>query len=94
MRLFLYSVFDVQLKVHLAPFAGRGDVEAVRQVRATLENPQMVNSPLVMAPHDYELVRVCEFDDETGICSGSREFVSSVKTISDSLSKRGGTVTP
>ena len=66
MRLYLYSIHDKLMNVYLAPFVARADVEAVRQLTASLEDPQMAKSALVMTPSDYNLCIVGEFNDETG----------------------------
>ena len=67
MKLSLYSVHDRLMNVHLAPFVARANVEALRQMKAAFDDPNMAKSPLVTNPSDYDLVLVGSFDDETGI---------------------------
>lgn len=67
MNIRLYSVHDKLLGVYLAPFAARAHVEAMRQMKHTLADPQMVNSNLVTNPGDFDLVYVATMDDETGL---------------------------
>lgn len=66
MKIRLYSIKDRLLGAFLAPFCARADVEAVRQLRATMQDPQMAKSGLVTSPQDYDLYYVGTFDDETG----------------------------
>lgn len=66
MRIRLYSVKDRLLGVYLAPFASRADVEAVRQIKATLKDPQMAGSSMLQSPKDFDLCYVATLDDETG----------------------------
>lgn len=67
MRLNMYSVYDRLMQVYLTPFYARADVEAVRQMRNSMQDPQMAKSPLVTNPKDYDLAKVGVFDDETGL---------------------------
>lgn len=66
MKIRLYSIRDRLLQAYLSPFAARADVEAVRQLRATMQDPSMAKSGLVTTPTDYDLYYVGTFDDETG----------------------------
>lgn len=66
MKLHLYSVHDKLLGVYLAPFASRADIEAIRQMKATLSDPQMKGSSLLQNPQDFDLCHVGSFDDENG----------------------------
>lgn len=67
MKIRLYSIKDRLLGAFLSPFAARADVEAVRQLRATMQDPQMAKSGLVTTPTDYDLYYVGTFEDETGL---------------------------
>lgn len=66
MRIRLYSLKDRLLGAFLAPFPARADVEAVRQLKNSLKDPQMAQSQLVQHKEDYDLYYVGIFDDETG----------------------------
>ncbi|QXP44337.1 MAG: nonstructural protein [Arizlama microvirus] len=66
MKLNLYSVHDRMMGVYLAPFVARNDVEAVRQLKAAFEDPQMSKTPMVSNPEHFNLVQVGEFNDESG----------------------------
>lgn len=70
MRLNFYSIHDTRAGVYIAPFVARSDVEAVRQLRNSLADPQMANSPMVLTPSDFFLTRVGSFDDESGAVAG------------------------
>lgn len=72
MKIRLYSIHDRLLKAFLSPFAARADVEAVRQLRATMQDPQMAKTGLVTTPQDYDLYYVATFDDETGVMQSDR----------------------
>lgn len=84
MKLKLYSLFDREMNVYLQPFSARADVDALRQVRNSLSDPQLAKSPMVTNPSDYLLVCVAFFDDETGIVdrvATSPDVVSNLKDL-------------
>lgn len=88
MRLRLYSIFDRLMGVYLAPFVARADVEAYRQVAASLADPQLAKSPMATNPRDYELRYVSTFDDESGECfPESRPAGNSLGSL-DSIARR------
>lgn len=66
MRIRLYSIKDRLLNVYLSPFAARADIEAIRQIRASLDNPQLATTGLVQSPSDYDLCYLATMEDETG----------------------------
>lgn len=66
MKVKLFSIFDVKSGVYLAPFPARGDVDAVRNVKDGLRNPQMRDTPIGQNPEDFELYELAIFDDESG----------------------------
>jgi hypothetical protein len=72
MKIRLYSIKDRLLGAFLAPFSARADVEAVRQLRASMQDPSLAKSQLVLCPQDYDLYYVATFDDETGQLDGTR----------------------
>lgn len=67
MRLKLLSTFDSEARVYLAPFVARSEVEAIRQVRASLADPQMKDTPILTHPEHFSVVELGEFDDDTGV---------------------------
>lgn len=76
MKFSLYSVHDVKLGVYLAPFPARNDVEASRQIANSMADPQLAKSPMVTNPEDFSLVRIANFDDESGNVSERFEVVA------------------
>lgn len=66
MKFKLYSLHDVKMAIYLSPFVARNDVEATRQLAGSMADPNMRNSPMVLAPSDFRLVCVGEFDDDSG----------------------------
>lgn len=66
MKLKLYSIFDRKMNIYLAPFPARNDVDAVRNVQAGFNTPQMRETPIGQNPQDFDLVSIGEFDDDTG----------------------------
>lgn len=70
MKLKMYSIYDRALGVYLTPFPARGDVDALRQVKASFKDPSMADTPVMKNPSDFSLVCVGEFDDESGVISG------------------------
>lgn len=84
MNVGLYSVYDYQMKVYLAPFVARNDVEAKRQLAAAMADPQLSKSAMCMAPSDFWLVKVAVFDDETAIvetCKDEICVLSELRTV-------------
>lgn len=67
MKLRMYSLLDKKMEVYLTPFFSRNDVDAGRQLSASLRDPQMAQSPIALAPGDFDLVAVGDFDDDTGV---------------------------
>lgn len=65
----LYSIYDRAVGVYLTPFPARGDIDALRQVKASFKDPSMAETPVMKNPMDFSLVRLGEFDDETGVVS-------------------------
>lgn len=89
MKIGLFSLVDAKMAVYLAPFPARNEVEASRQLKAAMRDPQMKNADFVMTPADFALVRVADFDDESGLVSPSTERTSvNLSLLADS------TVTP
>lgn len=66
MKFKLYSLHDVKMAIYLSPFVARNDVEATRQLAGSMADPNMRNSPMCLAPSDFRLVCVGDFDDDTG----------------------------
>lgn len=66
MRLSLYSIHDTLMGVYLVPFAARSDVDARRQIKASLADPQMAQSAIALSPSDYSLCLLARFEDESG----------------------------
>ena len=84
MKLHACSVYDVKVEAYQAPFYARTLGEAER-FWTDLRLDQ--NSPYFKHPEDYQLYRVGEFDELTGILSGVQEVVritgSSVEVSDD-----------
>lgn len=89
MKFQLYSIFDTKSRVFLSPFVSRSDVDATRQIAASLKDPGVKSTPVGEHPEDFELHAVGVFDDEDGhiqkVGNGPR-FVASLSTL--------GTVSP
>jgi len=66
MRIGMYSLHDIKMGLFLAPFAARNDVEAGRQIKAAMSDPQMRNADFVLSPGDFTLSQRGIYDDETG----------------------------
>lgn len=67
MKMGLYSLRDTLLGVYLAPFPARADIEAKRQIAASLADPSMGRSSIVTNPGDYQLFCLGVFEDTTGV---------------------------
>lgn len=66
MNLKLFSIFDLATGVYLTPFPARSEVDAMRQLAADKDNPQVKQTPIGQKPQDFALMYVGEFDDESG----------------------------
>lgn len=63
MKLQIYTVFDSAVGAHLQPFFVRSEGEALRMLRAAVND---TNTQFHANPSDYSLVYLGEFDDSTG----------------------------
>ena len=72
MKLHAMAVYDVKVEAYLAPFFARTLGEAERFWRDMLSNKE---GPFGKHPEDYQLFRVGEFDESTGLLVGVEEFV-------------------
>lgn len=66
MRLRLYSIKDRLSGVYLTPFPARADIDAIRQMLSSLNNPELKDTPLNVHRDDFELVYLATMEDETG----------------------------
>lgn len=73
MKLKMYSIYDRAVCVYLTPFPARGDIDALRQIKASFKDPSMADTPVIKNPSDFTLVRLGEFDDETGVLTPQRD---------------------
>ncbi len=77
MKLNLYSIYDRKMNVYLTPFPARGDVDATRQITASFADPNMAATPAGQHPQDFDLVKIGDFDDESGAIMSSHPLVLS-----------------
>ena len=63
----LLSIRDKLAGVFLAPFVARSDVDATRQIRDSLRDPNVAQTPVGQNPREFELNIIGMFDDETGV---------------------------
>lgn len=66
MKLSLYSLRDTKSGTWLQPICHRHDIEAQRALVALIAT---TDCGISRYPGDYDLFRVAEFDDETGVVS-------------------------
>lgn len=64
MKLNLYSVLDTTSKLFLPPFAVRTEKEAIEAFSNAVNQSDSIWKKY---PQDYALVRICSFDDESGL---------------------------
>lgn len=81
MQISLYSIFDRDVGVYLAPFVARGDVEAKRQIAASLKDPQMSGSSVVQSPGAFDLVHLGFMNDETGLIEAGLSRICSISEL-------------
>lgn len=62
----LFAVFDVKMRLFMAPFVGRNVDSALRQFSDMCNNP---NGLMVRHPEDYVLYEIGTFDVEKGVVS-------------------------
>jgi len=60
----LYSIFDKKSITHSAPFTAKSDGDASRMVIMSMKEGR---SSLAQFPEDYDLMRVADFDEESGM---------------------------
>jgi hypothetical protein len=65
-KLNLYSIYDRKMNVYLAPFPARGDVDATRNVSASMGDASMKQTPVGLHPEDFDLCKIGTFDDDSG----------------------------
>lgn len=63
MLLQIYSVYDMQAAAYTRPFFVRSRGEAVRSLMNEVQNKE---SPISQYPHDFCLMHLGEYQDETG----------------------------
>lgn len=79
----LYSIFDTKSRVFLQPFVSRSDTDALRQIEASLKDPQVKSTPVGQYPQDFELHALADYDDETGMIQtlAKPRFLASLATL-------------
>lgn len=87
MKFQLFSVLDLKSGVFLSPFVSRSEVDAKRQIAASLLDPQIKQTPVGQNPSDFALYRVGAFDDEAGTL-----FAEAMPTLVEPLSAMVSTV--
>lgn len=66
MKSTVYSVYDRTAKLYAAPFIEKNDGTAMRAITDVMRDP---NHQFVQHCNDYALVKIAEYDDETGAIS-------------------------
>ena len=85
MKVVLFSIRDTKAGCYLSPFVSRSQVDALRQITASLRNPDVLQTPLGQHPADFELFSVGYFDDESGHISACEPaFVSTIAALAAS----------
>lgn len=67
MRMLMFSIYDKRAAVYLVPFPARSEIDAKRQIAASVDTPQMRETPIFKHPDDFSLMLLGTFDDETGV---------------------------
>lgn len=79
----LFSIKDTKSRF-LEPYAGMNKATAQRDIMNIFRNDNSKNSPIVMNPEDYQLFKVGEFDNESGlIVSHEQEFICNVVDLAN-----------
>lgn len=78
MKFSLYAIYDLKAGVYLSPFPARSEVEVIRNLLASRDDPQMAATPVCQHPEDFALFEVGSFDDESGHLIGdmNRHIIS------------------
>lgn len=71
MILNLFALRDLKMGCFMNPFVARNNVDASRQIKAALEDKQLANTPLALAPGDFEIHHIGTFDDVDGIVTNN-----------------------
>jgi hypothetical protein len=69
MKLFVIAIFDHAMQAYTPPsyFAAVG--QALRGFQDQVNDPKDDNNPVAKHPEDYDLFKLAEYDDSTGIFS-------------------------
>lgn len=79
MKLGVYAIRDAAIKCFVRPFYARSDAEAVRSVSDVCKDS---THPFSQHPEDYEVYKLGEFDEETGLFAvGAPVGLVSVKSL-------------
>lgn len=79
----LFAIKDTKSRF-LEPYAGMNKATVQRDIMNIFRNDNSKNSPIVMNPEDYQLFKVGEFDNESGlIISHDQEFVCNVVDLAN-----------
>lgn len=67
MKMGLFSIHDAVAGVFMSPFVARSRVDAVRQILASKDSPEVKATPVGSKPYDFSLYEIASFDDESGV---------------------------
>lgn len=89
MKLKIYSVYDKKSMVYHPGQYCHNDGHAMRFFAMQFQNPDTVMGKY---PEDFDIYRIGEFDDATGLLSSDQnvEFVVNVKALLDAERNRHG----
>lgn len=78
----LFSIFDKVAGIYMAPFVARSTVDAIRQIRASRDDPNMKFTPVLEHPSEFALYSLGSFDDVNGVVSDiAPSFISDLSDI-------------
>ena len=79
----LFAIKDVKSRF-MEPYSGLNKATVQRDIMNIFKNDNSKNSPIVMNPEDYQIFKVGEFDNESGlIVSTEQEFVCNVVDLAN-----------
>lgn len=66
MKVRLYTIYDAVAGVFMSPFVSRSEIDAVRQIVASKNDPAIASTPIMSKPHEFSLYEIGVLDDESG----------------------------
>lgn len=71
----IYAIRDRLIDYYMQPFPAHSDKDVLNSL-ANMLSMENNSDPVAQAPHHFEIWKLCEIDNETGLASGKPEFLA------------------